>query len=398
MKKNQTVKRRIFISNTLMVLITLCIFLMINIVFLKLYFRFVEQKMIISAERTISANALEDLIEDWVIHNNSFFLLFLIDGAVCIIVLIIISQLFTKNLTNHIMEPLQILSEATQRIKNNDLTCSIEYMGDREFEEICYTFNEMQRHLLTARERNQKYEKARTDMIAGVSHDLRTPLTAIKGAVKSILDGIAAKPEQKIDLLQIAYRRTEDMDILLNQLFYLSKLETGNMPIQCNTVDILEYLQTYANAAQSILDIESEELIVEENNAQIEVSIDIEQFHRILDNLLENSRKYADKVPLKMRITLNQLEDFADICFSDNGIGVSQEKLASVFDEFYRGDESRNTKEGNGLGLYIVKCLIECMGGYVRAENANGFKVHLILPIIRKGRNDDEKQKINFNH
>lgn len=391
MKKNQTVKRRIFISNTLMVLVTLCLFLVINVVFLKLYFHFVEQKIIISAEQTISANVLEDLIEDWTIHNNAFLLLFLIDGAICIIVLIIISQLFTKNLSNHIMEPLQALSEATQRIKNNDLTCSIEYMGDREFEEICYTFNEMQYHLLSALERNQKYEKARTDMIAGISHDLRTPLTAIKGAVKGILDGIAAKPEQKIDLLQIAYRRTEDMDILLNQLFYLSKLETGNMPIQCTTVDIFEYLQTYVNAAQAILNIEKEELTVQENNAQMEVSIDIEQFHRILDNLLENSRKYANKVPLKMRITLNQLEDFADICFSDNGIGVSQEKLPFIFDEFYRGDESRNTKEGNGLGLYIVKSLIECMGGYVKAENANGLKVHLILPIIRKGRNDDEK-------
>lgn len=81
------------------------------------------------------------------------------------------------------------------------------------------------------KEKNYKYEKARTDMIAGISHDLRTPLTAVRGTIKGLMDGVASTPERQNRFLKTAYRRTGDMDVLLNQLFYLSKLETGNMPL-----------------------------------------------------------------------------------------------------------------------------------------------------------------------
>ena len=96
-------------------------------------------------------------------------------------------------------------------------------MGDAEFEDVCITFNHMQEHILREQEKNRKYEKARTDMIAGISHDLRTPLTAIRGTIKGLMDGIAATPEMQEKFLQAAYRRTGDMDGLLNQLFYVSK-------------------------------------------------------------------------------------------------------------------------------------------------------------------------------
>ena len=382
MKKSQTVKRRIFLSNTLMVLITLSIFLVINVVFLEFYFHSIEQEIILTAGQTISTGGLEDLIENRI--------LFLIDGTVCIFILLLVSQLFTKNLTAHIMKPLEILSNATQKIKDGDLSCQIEYTGEKEFEDICNTFNEMQIHLLKAQKRNQKYEKARTDMIVGISHDLKTPLTVIKGAVKGILDGIVTDSKQQRNLLQMAYRRSEDMDSLLNQLFYLSKLNTGNMPIHLKSINIAKYLETYANAIQPLLKVGEEEFIIQKNAVFENVLIDVEQFHRILDNLLTNSRKYAHKIPLKMGITLNKINEMIDICFYDNGVGVAKDKIPYIFDEFYRGDESRN-EEGNGLGLYITKCLIEMMNGYVKAENVEGFKVHLILPILQKGKDKNEE-------
>ena len=103
--------------------------------------------------------------------------------------------------------------------------------------------------------------------------------------------------------------------------------------------------------------------------------MDGEQLQRAFDNLLENSRKYGGVRPLQIRITLERTEKGLSICFSDNGVGVEEEKLPYIFDEFYRADESRNQKEGNGLGLYIVKYLIEAMGGSVRAENGSGLKI-----------------------
>ena len=106
-----------------MVLITLSIFLVINVVFLEFYFHSIEQEIILTAGQTISTGGLEDLIENRIFHNNDFIILFLIDGTVCIFILLLVSQLFTKNLTAHIMKPLEILSNATQKIKDGDLSC-----------------------------------------------------------------------------------------------------------------------------------------------------------------------------------------------------------------------------------------------------------------------------------
>lgn len=382
----RTVKRRIFLSNALMVLITLAVFLVINVGVIKVYSEYVEEEVRVSAEKIVSEDGLEDLVEDFTIHRNEFILLFLADGVLCIAVLVIMSQIFTGNLVKHIMEPLDELAAGAKRIRENDLTEDINYSGDIEFENVCDTFNKMQKHILREQEKNRKYEKARTDMIAGISHDLRTPLTAIRGTIKGLMDGIASTPEKQDRFLETAYRRTGEMDLLLNQLFYLSKIETGNMPITLRKIEISSFIKNYVQAKQGLMEAEKEELIEETKEITAEVAVDPEQLQRIFDNLLENSRKYGEKVPLKMKIDLRKMPGGILIRFSDNGVGVPENKLPYVFDEFYRVDESRNKKEGNGLGLYIVKYLIEAMGGTVRAENEDGFVVSMELPLgERKG-------------
>ena len=382
----RTVKRRIFLSNALMVLITLAVFLVINVGIIKVYSEYVEEEVRASAEKIVSEDGLEDLVEDFTIHRNEFILLFLADGVLCIAVLVIMSQIFTGNLVKHIMEPLDELAAGAKRIRENDLTEDINYSGDIEFENVCDTFNKMQKHILREQEKNRKYEKARTDMIAGISHDLRTPLTAIRGTIKGLMDGIASTPEKQYRFLETAYRRTGEMDLLLNQLFYLSKIETGNMPITLRKIEISSFIKNYVQAKQGLMEAEKEELVEETKEITAEVAVDPEQLQRIFDNLLENSRKYGEKVPLKMKIDLRKMPGGILIRFSDNGVGVPENKLPYVFDEFYRVDESRNKKEGNGLGLYIVKYLIEAMGGTVRAENEDGFVVSLELPLgERKG-------------
>ena len=382
----RTVRRRIFLSNALMVLVTLAIFLVINVGVIKIYAEYVEEELRTSAEKIVNEDELHDLVEDFTIHKNEFILLFLADGVLCIAVLVIMSQIFTGNLVKHIMEPLDELAAGAKRIKENDLTEDINYSGDIEFENVCDTFNKMQKHILREQEKNRKYEKARTDMIAGISHDLRTPLTAIRGTIKGLMDGIASTPEKQDRFLETAYRRTGEMDLLLNQLFYLSKIETGNMPITLRKIEISSFIKNYVQAKQGLVENEKEELIEETKEITAEVAVDPEQLQRIFDNLLENSRKYGEKVPLKMKIGLRKTPGGILIRFSDNGVGVPENKLPYVFDEFYRVDESRNKKEGNGLGLYIVKYLIEAMGGTVRAENEDGFVVSLELPLgERKG-------------
>ena len=379
--EKRTVKKRIFLSNALMVIVTLVIFLIINLFVVKFYAESIEEEFRTSVEGVTDGDGLDDLLEDWTVHRNEFILFFGADGILCIIVLVLISQLFTKNLTDHIMEPLDALAEGAKRIKENDLTQDIAYTGELEFENICAVFNDMQESILAEQEKNRKYEKARTDMIAGISHDLRTPLTAMRGTVKGLMDGVASTPEQQKKFLQAAYRRTGDMDMLLNQLLYLSRMETGNMPISMQTIEIGAFLKSYVRGKREVIETGKEEITADTKEITAGVLIDPEQFQRVLDNLVENSRKYSETIPLRMKIKLEKTPKGVSICFQDNGVGVPEEKLPYIFEEFYRGDESRNKKEGNGLGLYIVKYLMEAMGGSVRAENADGLAVYLELPI-----------------
>ena len=369
-----------------MVLVTLVIFLEINLFIIYCYSESIESELKATIEKVVDAEKLDEIIQNYFVYRNQVILLLGVDGILCIACLIIVSQVFTRNLTKHIMEPLDALAEGTERIKANNLEQEISYTGDKEFENVCTSFNEMMKSISMEQEKNRKYEKARTDMIAGISHDIRTPLTAIKGTIKGLLDGVVSKPEQQQKFLETAYRRTTDMDMLLNQLFYLSKIETGNMPISMKKIEISEFLQNYGKAKQEYFGNDCEVINIDTQEMQEEVLIDPEQFQRILDNLIENSRKYAQKEPLVIDMNLYKTESEWGICVKDNGVGVPEEKLPHIFDEFYRGDESRNKKEGNGLGLYIVKCLMEAMGGGVRAENANGLAIYLDFPFkIWKG-------------
>lgn len=381
MFESMTVRKRIFLTNAFMILATLIIIAAINIGVIKIYWESIEDDWQGALEMASASFSVEDLVEEWMMHQKSFYLLMAADMVVCILVWILVSRLFTWWLTQKIMKPLDELGRGAKRIRENDLSKRINYRGDAEFEEICDAFNAMQVHLREEQETNRKYEKARTEMIAGISHDLRTPLTAIRGSIKGILDGVVQDEERQEKFLETAYRRTGDMDVLLNQLFYLSKLETGNMPLHVREMNLSEWLTEYMKGKEQIL--ESEKINFQKSipAEPVQASLDPEALQRILDNLIENSRKYSDASPLQMDVSLCQQDDQINIVLADNGKGVPEEKLPRIFDEFFRGDESRNRREGSGLGLYIVRNLVESMGGKVWAENNSGLVMHLEFPM-----------------
>ena len=366
-----------------MVCVTLVAFLAINLLVIKLYGELIEKEFLLSLDETADSSELKAFLAEWTVRRNGFLLLFAADGVLCILFLVGISQLFTKHLTARIMEPLSALEEGAKRIRENDLTTDIVYSGDVEFERVCDAFNDMQHHIHDEQEKNRKYEKARTDMTAGISHDLRTPLTAIRGTIKAILDGVVKTPAQTEAFLQTAYRRTGEMDSLLNQLLFFSKVETGNLPVNVRSVDLGAFAKSFVGIRQETA--KENETITVQCSQPLTVMADVEQLGRIFDNLLENSRKYAKADPLTIQISIaaQTNQTHAQICFADNGVGVEAEKLLHLFEEFYRADESR-TKEGNGLGLYIVRYLVREMGGEAWAENASdgkGFCVHVTLPL-----------------
>ncbi|CAH1208474.1 Adaptive-response sensory-kinase SasA [Paenibacillus auburnensis] len=312
---------------------------------------------------------------------GDFLVTYIIVGITVILILLLISLLFTKRLVKRIMLPINKLIESAKRIEEGNLSTHIVYKGEDEFETLCTVFNQMQDHLIKEQSKNASYEKARTDMISGISHDLRTPLTSVKGYIKGILDGIANTPNKQIQYLSIAYKKACDMDVLLQQLFYYSKLETSNLPLYLVKVDFTTFITTFISDMQADLKQKNVKVFFEKSEGPHNIKMDTEQMNRVFINLLDNSMKYANTEDLVIKISVESREGMECIRFSDNGGGVDPIKLPYLFEQFYRCDEARSSSDskGSGLGLYIVKHIVEAHGGTVEAKNNHGLTIIITL-------------------
>ena len=240
----------------------------------------------------------------------------------------------------------------------------------------------MQQHLLQEREKNARYEQARTDLVAGISHDLRTPLTSVKGYLKGMRDGVANTPEKQARYLEIAYRKAGEMERLLQRLFYFSKLETGSLPMLLAQADLGEFVGRFAHEAGEELAQTGGQVRLTCAPGPHSVRIDSEQMLRVLANLKENALRYSGADPLVLTLKVWRQRDREYLRFADNGRGVSEDQLSHLFEQFWRGDQARSSRsgEGSGLGLYIVRYIVEAHGGSVEARSEQGLVIEISLP------------------
>lgn len=311
---------------------------------------------------------------------------FVVIGLIAIAMILIVSLFFTNWLVKRIMRPINALTEGAQRIVHGNLSEAVIYNGKDELASVCSTFNQMQSYLQEERERNASYEKARTDMIAGISHDLRTPLTSVKGYIKGLRDGVANTPEKREQYLSIAYNKASEMDALLQKLFYFSKLETGSLPLSLTDEDLGDFVRKFALQSQEELTQADVKIDVACRTVDNPVQIDTEQMHRVLANLTENALKYSGAERLSISISVWRENGMIHLSFADNGKGVPDEQRDNLFVQFWRGDESRGKRDGggSGLGLNIVKYIVEAHGGSVSARNGNGLIVDILLPARKE--------------
>jgi signal transduction histidine kinase len=373
-----------------MILVTTAICAVIGVGCAKIYWEREERILQQILGSYLAGTEVEEIVKGLTVHNELFILMTVLFGLLSVAVLIVVSRIFTGILTKKIMQPLELLEQGAERVRKNDYSETIQYWGDTEFEQVCDAFNGMQKYLCEEKDRITRYEKARQEMIAGISHDLRSPLTAIRGSVKGLLDGVVNDPEQQKKFLEAAYRRSGEMDTLLSELFYFSKLETGGVPVQNRELDLPMYLKNYIAAKGDLPEYSDVEFICELPEKEYKlVWADPEALQRILDNVLSNSKKYAGATPLRFYVGLQQDNGFQRVILQDNGVGVPMDKLDRIFDEFYRVDESRSRKEGSGLGLYIVKYLCEAMGGRVCADldsHHEGFSGLSLVLALKEGK------------
>ena len=315
-------------------------------------------------------------------QNEGLILAFFLSGLLAIGVIGVLSLIFTHYQVRQMLRPVNALVQAAKRVEEGNLSMPVDYRGNDEFAGVCAAFDHMQQHLLEEREKNAHYEQARTELVAGISHDLRTPLTSVKGYLKGMQDGVANTPEKRAQYLGIAYQKACDMERLLQRLFYFSKLETGSLPLLLSDVDLGEFTAQFVREARQELSPSGGRVELRGAPAAHPVRADPEQLLRVLNNLKDNAVRYAGADPLVLTLTVWRQRDRECIRFADNGHGVPEEQLPHLFERFWRGDEARSSRggEGSGLGLYIAKYIMEAHGGTIAAKNDHGLVFELELP------------------
>lgn len=319
-------------------------------------------------------------------QSEAMLLSMLVSGVAAIGIIVLLSFFFTRCQIRQIMRPVNALAQAAKRVEEGDLSTPVDYQGKDEFSSVCAAFDHMQGHLLAEREKNAAYERARTDLVAGISHDLRTPLTSVKGYIKGLRDGVANTPEKQTQYLDIAYRKSCDMERLLQRLFYFSKLETGSLPMLPMPTDLGTFVRRFVEAADEELAPSGGQVALDSEPGPHPVRLDEEQMVRVLTNLKDNALHYADIRPLVLSLTVKRAGDWEYLRFADNGMGVPEDQLPHLFEQFWRGDQARGSRggEGSGLGLYIVKYIVEAHGGTIQAENDGGLVFEIALPHVEE--------------
>ena len=305
-----------------------------------------------------------------------------LSGGAAIVVILLLNTLFTRYQLKKLLQPVDALARAAGRIEAGDFTQAIDYQGRDEFAPVCAAFNRMQEHLLAEQEKSAAYERARTDLVAGISHDLRTPLTSVKGYIKGLRDGVAQTPERQRQYLEVAYRKACDMDVLLQRLFYFSRMETGNMPLFREEADLGEFVARFAAETRPELEQAGGEITLELSAGPHPASFDPEQMYRVLSNLKDNALHYSGADRPVISLTVERQGERTCIRFADNGQGVPETDLPRLFDQFWRADQARSSRngEGSGLGLYIARYIVEAHGGTIAARNENGLVFEISLP------------------
>lgn len=365
-------------------------FLMVILVplllFTAAFYGFREYQIRDSADTQISGKEMYDItIADSVTGQDSLQIMTKDLFVTVLVVLVFTSVSVGLWIYRSIAAPLVKLRRATQNIKEGNLDFTLEVEGTDEFSELCRDFEEMRRRLKESAEEKLVMDKENKELISNISHDLKTPITAVKGYVEGIMDGVADTPEKMDRYVRIIYNKTNEMDHLINELTFYSKIDTNRIPYVFSKLNVEDY---FADCAEEVgLELETRGIQLYYANyvdKDVLVIADGEQIRRVIYNIVSNAIKYMDKEKGVIQIRVKDVGDFIQVEIEDNGKGIAAKDLPNIFDRFYRTDVSRNSsKGGSGIGLSIVRKIMEDHGGKVWATSREGIGTIMYF-VLRK--------------
>lgn len=306
-------------------------------------------------------------------------------GIAIILILMLTAILLIFWVYGGIISPIDKLQEAAKNVKEGNLNFELKAEKDDEMGQLIQAFEDMRLRLKDNAEEKLRYDKESKELISNISHDLKTPITAIKGYVEGIRDGVADTPEKMDKYIGTIYNKANEMDLLINELTLYSKIDTNRIPYNFAPLPVGGYFDDCAEDLAMELDAKNVEFgyfnYVEGSQ---KIIADPEQLKRVINNIVSNSLKYMGREHGLINLRVKDVGDFIQVELEDNGKGISAKDLPNIFDRFYRTDASRNSsKGGSGIGLSIVKKIIEDHGGKIWATSREGTGTVMYF-VVRK--------------
>ncbi|MCR4590586.1 MAG: HAMP domain-containing histidine kinase [Lachnospiraceae bacterium] len=322
------------------------------------------------------------MVLDYITEEPDFKDLAIKLALVIIVILILTGITLVSFIYREIALPVGELSEGTRRIAEGDLDFEIRVPDvDDTMAELCRSFEYMRKKLKESTDRTLENESENRKLISNITHDLKTPVTSIKGYAEGLLDGVADTPEKQQKYLRTIYNKANDMDRLINELTFYSGIDADRIPYNFARINICEYFDDCVDEIG--MDLESSNIGLKyekEIDCDTLIIADPEQLKKVVNNIIGNSVKYMDKEKGQISIRLKDEEEAVQIQIEDNGKGIDGKDVPYIFDRFFRADTSRNSsKGGSGIGLSIVKKIVEDHGGRIWAQSHPGEGTTIFL-------------------
>lgn len=299
------------------------------------------------------------------------------------LILLFTGIMLTRWINKGVIHPINELNVAMRKIKEGNFDYVLQTDEKGEIGDLYCNYEDMRLRLKESLEENEISEKQNRELISNISHDLKTPITAIKGYVEGIMDGVADTPEKMDKYIRTVYNKANDMERLINELTYYSRIDNNRIPYNFHRINVAEY---FGDCVEEVgMDLEQRNIQLnyfDHASSDTIVIADPEQMKKVINNIISNSIKYMDKPNGVINIRILDEADSIHVEIEDNGKGIAQKDLGKIFERFYRTDASRNSAQGgSGIGLSIVKKIIEDHGGYIWAtsKEGEGTCIHFIL-------------------
>lgn len=319
---------------------------------------------------------------------------------VILAILILMAFLMRRFIMKGLVAPINDLSIGMKHIKDGNFDYELCTHQSGEIGTCFENYEQMRMRLKDTAQVEIENEQKSRELISNISHDLKTPITAIKGYVEGIMDGIADTPEKMERYIKTIYNKANDMDRLINELTLYSSIDANRIPYHFHRINVNEYFRDCVEEVG--LDLKSKDIEFNFYNLVSEdtkIIADPEQLRRVINNIIGNSVKYMDRSQEKQGLIELRILDQIDsihIEIEDNGKGIAQKDLPRIFERFYRTDASRNSKQGgSGIGLSIVKKIVEDHGGYIWAtsKEGEGTCMHIVFRKYDENRQGQKAKK-----